>query len=259
MPSPFVQKHAPSTQGQTPPPAAPASAPALTDLAGLQNHLADLNVQLAGYQGQMTAVQRQLRNKALDPASRSQLFLKTTQLSTQLAQTEGDIAAIRMQIAQQQGVSASQVSNTGQIVVPPPYNPPPYTPRRNADPDMVVGLSFALAMVIGFPLAVGYARRMWRGKPAAAPAPTNDIAPRLDRLEQAVDTIAIEIERISEGQRFVTKILAERPAVAAAAMHANDAARGEEKSILALGAGPIEPIRVSEKQAVRQQTSTTPH
>jgi hypothetical protein len=259
MPSPFVQKHAPSTQGQTPPPAAPASTPAPTDLAGLQNHLADLNVQLAGYQGQMTAVQRQLRNKALDPASRSQLFLKTTQLSTQLAQTEGDIAAIRMQIAQQQGVSASQVSNTGQIVVPPPYNPPPYTPRRNADPDMVVGLSFALAMVIGFPLAVGYARRMWRGKPAAAPAPTNDIAPRLDRLEQAVDTIAIEIERISEGQRFVTKILAERPAVAAAAMHANDAARGEEKSILALGAGPIEPIRVSEKQAVRQQTSTTPH
>ena len=33
---------------------------------------------------------------------------------------------------------------------------------------------------------------------------------RMLRLEQAVDAIAIEVERMSESQRFVTKILAER-------------------------------------------------
>ncbi|HEU4995330.1 MAG TPA: hypothetical protein VFT29_10950 [Gemmatimonadaceae bacterium] len=33
---------------------------------------------------------------------------------------------------------------------------------------------------------------------------------RLERIEQAVDSIAIEIERISEGQRFTTKLLSER-------------------------------------------------
>lgn len=33
---------------------------------------------------------------------------------------------------------------------------------------------------------------------------------RLERLEQAVEAIAIEIERVSEGQRFVTKMLADR-------------------------------------------------
>lgn len=33
---------------------------------------------------------------------------------------------------------------------------------------------------------------------------------RLARLEQAVDAIAVEIERISEGQRFTTKLLADR-------------------------------------------------
>jgi hypothetical protein len=33
---------------------------------------------------------------------------------------------------------------------------------------------------------------------------------RLVRLEQAVDTIAIEIERISESQRFISKLLGER-------------------------------------------------
>lgn len=33
---------------------------------------------------------------------------------------------------------------------------------------------------------------------------------RLARVEQAVESIAIEMERVSEGQRFVTKILIDR-------------------------------------------------
>jgi hypothetical protein len=33
---------------------------------------------------------------------------------------------------------------------------------------------------------------------------------REKRLEQAIDAIAIELERVGEGQRFVTKLLAER-------------------------------------------------
>lgn len=33
---------------------------------------------------------------------------------------------------------------------------------------------------------------------------------RLERMEHAVDAIAVEIERISEGQRFTTKLLSER-------------------------------------------------
>ena len=33
---------------------------------------------------------------------------------------------------------------------------------------------------------------------------------RMARLEQAVEAIALEVERISEGQRFTTKLLAER-------------------------------------------------
>jgi hypothetical protein len=34
---------------------------------------------------------------------------------------------------------------------------------------------------------------------------------RIERLQQAVDAIAVEVERVSEGQRFVTKLLSERP------------------------------------------------
>lgn len=35
---------------------------------------------------------------------------------------------------------------------------------------------------------------------------------RLARIEEAVDAIAIEVERMGEGQRFVTKLLADRGA-----------------------------------------------
>ena len=38
----------------------------------------------------------------------------------------------------------------------------------------------------------------------------SEIAHRLARLEQAVDATALEVERISEGQRFTTKLLSER-------------------------------------------------
>jgi hypothetical protein len=36
------------------------------------------------------------------------------------------------------------------------------------------------------------------------------IEARLGELQQAIDSIAVEVERVSEGQRFATKLLAER-------------------------------------------------
>jgi hypothetical protein len=61
---------------------------------------------------------------------------------------------------------------------------------------------------IGVPIARAYARRMER-EPSTRELPP-DVSARLERMEQALDSIAIEVERISEGQRFTTKLLAER-------------------------------------------------
>jgi hypothetical protein len=44
---------------------------------------------------------------------------------------------------------------------------------------------------------------------------------RLERLEHAMESIAIEIERVSEGQRFVTKLMSEK----ATAILANSGAK----------------------------------
>jgi len=54
------------------------------------------------------------------------------------------------------------------------------------------------------------------GKDAAARL--DEIAERLARLDTAMDAVSIEVERISEGQRFTSKLLAERGAPSSAAI-----------------------------------------
>jgi hypothetical protein len=61
---------------------------------------------------------------------------------------------------------------------------------------------------IGVPIAKAYARRLDR-EPRTPSLPP-EVSGRLERMEQALDSIAIEVERISEAQRFTTKLLAER-------------------------------------------------
>ena len=73
----------------------------------------------------------------------------------------------------------------------------------------ILAISCAPIIAIGVPLARAYARRL-DAKPTASIPP--DVAARLERMEQAIDSIAVEVERISEGQRFTTKLLAERSA-----------------------------------------------
>lgn len=53
--------------------------------------------------------------------------------------------------------------------------------------------------------AVGAQRLMARQRSPAAVE-----ASRADRLQESLDVIALEVERISEGQRFVTKLVTER-------------------------------------------------
>ncbi|MBW8770891.1 MAG: hypothetical protein JF589_14135 [Gemmatimonadetes bacterium] len=53
-----------------------------------------------------------------------------------------------------------------------------------------------------------YLRRI-RRKDSYLPAPRYE-EDRLARIEQAVDAIAIEVERIAESQRFLTKLQTER-------------------------------------------------
>lgn len=78
--------------------------------------------------------------------------------------------------------------------------------------DDIVPLVGIISTLVFAPIAFSIARFFWRrsGSPARVAAPDHATQQRLEHLQQAVDTIAIEIERISEGQRFVTRLLNER-------------------------------------------------
>ena len=100
------------------------------------------------------------------------------------------------------------------VVAPVPPVPPggTYTTQpdfNNAIPpqavDMAIGFFIMCAvMVIGWPLARAFGRRIERK--ADVPAITPALTDQLQRIEQAVDAMSIEIERISESQRFMAKL-----------------------------------------------------
>jgi hypothetical protein len=97
------------------------------------------------------------------------------------------------------------VTVSGQPTIPPWLNE-----GRLPDGVMDLAIGFFITCVviaIGVPLARAFARRMDRKHPA--PAAPMEVTTRLDRIEQAVDAIALEVERVSEGQRFTTKVLSE--------------------------------------------------
>ena len=77
-------------------------------------------------------------------------------------------------------------------------------------PDVAVPLgAFATAIIcaIGIPLARAYSRRM--DADSKNPRIPSEVAARLERMEQTLEAVAIEVERITEGQRFTTKLLSE--------------------------------------------------
>lgn len=127
--------------------------------------------------------------------------------------------------------------------------PPPPPPFEQGPPERVIELVsvvllFLTLMLVGFPLARAAARRMDRKgvAPSGGGVPA-DLAVRLDRLEQSVDGVAVEIERVAEAQRFSARLLSERlpealPRLEAAhaAAQAAQAARGEGPAAITAGA-----------------------
>ena len=81
----------------------------------------------------------------------------------------------------------------------------------NMIPPQVVDISIAFfvmcaVMVIGWPLARAFGRRLERSGANAAAAIPAGMGDQLQRIEQAVEAMSIEIERISESQRFLAKL-----------------------------------------------------
>jgi hypothetical protein len=87
----------------------------------------------------------------------------------------------------------------------------------------LAGMTMIVLLALGVPLVRALTRRWERG--SLRPAVPPDVLSRLDRIEQAVEAVAIEVERISEGQRFTTKLLSERGGEPAPTAHVSSTER----------------------------------
>ena len=93
--------------------------------------------------------------------------------------------------------------------------PPPWMHPNDIPPHVVDVISMflfaAVIIIVGLPIARAIGRWMDR---RGTPAPVNaELAAQITRIEQAVDTMAVEVERISEAQRFQAKLLSDREKV----------------------------------------------
>jgi multidrug efflux pump subunit AcrA (membrane-fusion protein) len=143
------------------------------------------------------------------PVSREQLR-RDIQQSVREAQAAAEKAA-------KAAVDQANAAQQERVIVGPQgipvINVPPRFPDQRIPPEAKeISIAFFIvigAVIIGLPIMRAIARRIERGSPPPAQIP-NEVKQQLQQITASVEAIAIEVERISEGQRFTTKMLAER-------------------------------------------------
>jgi hypothetical protein len=133
------------------------------------------------------------------PTGTEQGILARIQLLDQrILQIESDIESSGQMLR-----SGMTVDNGVALVAPPP----PQTLGMSQDTMTALGLAFSAFFLL--PLAIGSMRLMFRRAKRRETQPAADMTARFEQLEQAVDAVAIEIERVGEAQRFQARVLSE--------------------------------------------------
>lgn len=155
-------------------------------------------------------VAERLNNPNVTPAEREALEEHLKELNTRIIDMEKQLHKADAEVAAAAGIPGATVRE-------------PRNVRTDGPPDemLIIGSVFVgISFVI---LAIAWARRLWKGATRVVSQIPAALEARLNRFEQSIDAVAIEIERVSEGQRFLTKVLA-------------------EQDPRAIGAGPAQPI-----------------
>lgn len=122
------------------------------------------------------------------------------------------------------GLDGDQIQDMVQTALQPPQ--PPHQEQFPPELIPIFGIVFpCIAAMVFFVTRMFSARRVPAGSTTAVLPP--EAAARLARIEQAVEAVAIEVERISEAQRYSAQLLTERLAGPAPTAPAVAAVRGD--------------------------------
>ena len=162
---------------------------------GLKAQRDELNGQIDQLQGSRREITSQLEDIPVGSPDRAPLEARLKEIDARTLAVDQMLAGNSAQIAQAAAIP-------GAVVPPPPqvYQGPP-------EEAYVLGGIFMFIVLL--PLSIAFARRIWRRSAAVVTSFPRDLADRLSRMEQAVETTALEVERIGEGQRFLTRLFTE--------------------------------------------------
>ena len=161
----------------------------------LLSQRSELSSQLSNVTDRRAGLAQEIRNTS-DEGTRAGLQDRLKVLDQRILQMETDLAIVGRQLAAAPAEvrSESYSSNSG----------------ANEDEAAAAG---AFGVFIPMLILMLFMRRRWKRQAPKAPTHPQLAADsgRLERLEHGMEAIAIEIERVAEGQRFVTKLLSEAP------------------------------------------------
>jgi hypothetical protein len=168
----------------------------------LQAQVADLRVKIGDLEVRRDEIARQ-RAEA-KPADRALYDKQWADVQHDYNVVQGQLLVVNSKMADlQHARDMMQAREAQQVMTVPPPMPDPF------DAAQLRGIEIG-GFILLIPLVLAFARRIWvRSGPRAASFDF-DSSPRLQRMEQAIESIAIEVERIGEAQRFTTKLLSER-------------------------------------------------
>jgi hypothetical protein len=169
------------------------------DVAALRDRANELVGQRSAVNSERASLSGRLLTATAGPDATG-LGTHIAQLDARLLTIESDIGDIGRAISAAPYGLQQTTTSTG---VPRPFGQPT---SGQVTAISIVGIIFVL-----MPLSIAFARIMLR-RATRPPAPQipKDVADRLERMEQGIDAAAVELERIGEGQRFVTQLMSDR-------------------------------------------------
>jgi hypothetical protein len=158
----------------------------------------ELRSQLEALQSQRDEITSELTNSSTVGVDKKGLETRLTQVDQRIADLDKAIADADAQVAKAAAVP-------GATVEPP-------SPPRSGPPEEVWVLGGMFMVIVLLPMSIAYARRIWRRSAKIVTTIPKELMDKLAQVEQTVEASAIEIERIGEGQRFMTRLFTEVPA-----------------------------------------------
>jgi len=182
---------------QIPVPTGPQRPLTQQEIQVIRQRRSEMSDQLTSAQGRRNDILQELRTA---PAGTEQ------GLRDQYQVLSDRIVAIERDIEQSGATLRTGLVPAGTIIIPPGS----FSRRQNNSRDAERGAAAGAFMLVVLGVFYGirsFRRRDRRQDTRARYSAENDA--RMERLEQAVDAIALEIERVGEAQRFQQKLLAE--------------------------------------------------